>query len=568
MENKNENLIAALQYHDAGFSVIPVAFRDKKPLANWQQYQKERASKEQLEHWFKNPEINIGVVTGAISGVVVVDVDTMEKIDKSLPPTATTRTGRGGWHYFYKHPGKPVKTLAGIIPGVDIRGDGGYVVMPPSIHPNGNSYEWVIRPEDGLAELPQWVFEEKPAQPTSGELVLNGTRNSTATKIAGKLLGRGTLPPELMVFAWEAMKKWNEEKCDPPLEEKELRRTFDSIFGREVKKRSENEEPREIKAMLLSELLAMEFPTPQWLVDKLIPHEAVTIISGAPASYKTFITIEIALKVASGEKVFGEFQTSQCPVLIVDEENNPRVLQERAKLLSKNQDAPIYIASKSGFLLGEKSVQGVVDFAKSKNVGLVIFDSFICIHDADENVASDMRNVMRHLKEIANNGIAVIVIHHHRKKGKDRSNASQDIRGSSDIVAQVDCHLAVDRKPGNATVTIQQSKLREAPEMATFTVKFQSDGTVGSFEYAGSTKVGQSKRSELKSLIKSTLEVVNEPPNRGQLWLLVQKAGTSGGEATFKTALKEMLAAGELFSKKGAKNSTLYSLKPLGVEDG
>lgn len=562
MENKNENLIAALEYWKLGFSVIPVAFKDKKPLVNWQKYQTGRATKEQVEGWFKNPEINVGVVTGAISGVVVVDVDTTEKIDKPLPPTATTRTGRGGWHYFYKHPGKSVKTVAGIIPGVDIRGDGGYVVMPPSIHPNGNKYEWAIPLADSISELPLWVIEA----PTS-EKVFQGTRNSTATKVIGKLLG-GKLDDKLYPITWEAAKKWNQENCVPPLPESELRTTFDSIYRRESAKRTTKTERYEMNAMPLAELLVKDFPTPIWLVEKLIPHEAVTIISGAPASYKTFITLEVALKVANGEKVFGEFQTTQCPVLIVDEENNPRVIQERAKLLSQNPDAPIYIASKSGFLLTEENVVGVVEYAKSKSVGLIIFDSFICIHDADENVASDMRNVMKHLKEIAKAGIAVMVIHHHRKKGKDRSDASQDIRGSSDILAQVDCHLAIDRKSNNAFVTIHQSKLREAPEMQPFTVNFHTDGVCGSFEYAGKTKAGQSKRSELKNLVKHTLETSSEIPNRAQLWTLVKNAGAKGGEATFKTAISEMLEAGELFSKKGYKNSTLYSLKPFGADDG
>jgi hypothetical protein len=568
MQNQNENLISALRYYELGFSVIPVTFQSKVPLVNWREYQSKRATKTQIEQWFRTPEVNVGVVTGAISGIVIVDIDTKENIGRPLYPTATTRTGSGGAHYIYKHPRVPVKTIAGLLPGVDVRGDGGYAVFPFSTHPNGNKYEWVIPPEDGIAELPEWVLEELSKTAShKGEKVYEGTRNSAAAQAAGSLLG-GAVKGELSNLAWETMKKWNEEQCVPPLPEKELRATFESIFRRESSKRaSENPHAYAIQPIPLSELLAMEFASPKWLVDGLIPHEAVSIISGAPASYKTFITLDIALKVSRGEKLFGEFETSKCPVLIVDEENSPRLLQTRIKLLSHSTDYPVYVASRGGFQLGEDNVEKLIQTAKNKNIGLIIFDSFICIHGADENSASDMRNVMKHLKEFAKNGIAVIVIHHHRKKKEDR-NAAQDLRGSSDILAQVDCHLAIDRKSNSASVTIHQSKLREAQEMEPFTVTLHSDGNNGYFEYAGKAKAGQGKRGEFKNLIQTALASVTEPPNRTQLWEMVHQTGAAGGEATFKTALAEMLKDGELFSKKGAKNSTLYALAPFVVQDG
>lgn len=579
MKNENQNLIkdATPKYHDLGFSVIPVAFRSKKSLVKWEQYQTNRASREQLEQWFKNPEINVGIVTGAASGVVVVDIDTTEKIDRPLPQTVTARTGRGGWHLFYKHPGKHVKTRAGILPHVDIRGDGGIVVMPPSIHENGNRYEWVIPPEspDDFADLPDWVLEAEKSTPvinpneqnSLNESVPEGQRNDTATRVAGKLLGQ-LKDEKLWGFAWSGLKEWNQQKCIPPLPESELRATFESVARLEKEKKQKKGQNFEIKAMSLGELLNTEFSSPQWLVERLIPHETVTIVSGAPATYKTWLLLEIALKVAAGEKVFGEFQATQSPVLIIDEENHPRILKDRARLLSGNPDLPIYIASKNGFLLDKRSVQKVIEYSKSKNARVVIFDSFICIHNADENTASEMREVMGHLKEIANAGIAVIVIHHHRKKGKDKSNASQDIRGSSDIPAQIDCHLAVDRKGRDASVTIQQSKLREAQELSPFVVRFHSDGNVGRFEYGGAANERQNKRGELKAAVKKVLEASSEIPNRKELWALVKQSGASGSEATLKTAIKEMVEAGELFTKKGGKNSTFYSLKEFEADDG
>lgn len=574
MENENQNLIAALKYYDLGFSLLPVAFQTKKALVNWQPNQTNRASREQIEQWFKHKEINIGAVTGAASGVVVVDIDTTEPIGRPLPPTVTARTGRGGWHLYYKHPGKHVKTCAGVLPHVDIRGDGGIIILPPSTHENGNHYEWVVPPEQlsDFADLPDWVLEENrpaiTATPNNAdEIVPEGKRNDTATRVAGRLLNQ-LKDEKLWELAWDGLREWNQKKCIPPLPESELRATFESVARLEREQRHKKGQNHEIKTISLAELLNTDFPNPQWLVDRLIPHEALTIISGAPATYKTFLTLEIALRVAGGEKLFGEFQTTQTPVLIVDEENHLRVLQERIELLSEDTKLPIHIASKNDFLLTTENVQQLIAYAQNKNAKLVIFDSLVCIHTAEENAASEMRDVMKHLKDITNAGIAVIVIHHHRKRGKDGGNASQEMRGSSDILAQVDCHLAVERKGRDASVTITQSKLREAQEMPPFIVRFHCDGDKGSFEYGGAKKEKQNKKDNLKEAIKKVLASSETSPNRTELWKLVKQTGIEGGESTLKTAIKEMIEARELFEQRGIKNSKLYSLKEFGAGDG
>jgi hypothetical protein len=95
---------------------------------------------------------NIGIVTGAASGIVVIDVDaggeeTLARLEREhgpLPPTVMARTGGGGRHIYFRHPGVPVKNdvKKRLAPGVDIRGDDGFVVAPPSLHKSGNLYEW------------------------------------------------------------------------------------------------------------------------------------------------------------------------------------------------------------------------------------------------------------------------------------------------------------------------------------------------------------------------------------------------------------------------------------------
>ncbi len=102
--------------------------------------------------WTKHPLANIGMPTGSVSGLVVVDIDerhggseslkALEQRIGTLPSTLTSRTG-AGFHCFFKYPGFTVKNGVAVLgPGIDIRGDGGYVVVPPSLHANGRRYEW------------------------------------------------------------------------------------------------------------------------------------------------------------------------------------------------------------------------------------------------------------------------------------------------------------------------------------------------------------------------------------------------------------------------------------------
>src|SRR5262249_47888101 len=100
----SELLMAALAYQKKLFSVIPIAARDKKPLVGWEAYQTRRATEEEIKAWLaKWPDANIGIVTGPISGLIVVDLDTIEAKDKlkellpdyDLQAVPRSRTGKG-----------------------------------------------------------------------------------------------------------------------------------------------------------------------------------------------------------------------------------------------------------------------------------------------------------------------------------------------------------------------------------------------------------------------------------------------------------------------------------------
>jgi len=183
--------------------------------------------------WQKWPRANIGVRTGAGSGLVVIDVDpahggsdSLQQLVRKhgpLPDSRVVETGTRGTHIYFAHPGTPVRNDAGrrLGPGLDIRGDGGYIIAPPSLHAAGRRYRWTA-PDVELAPLPDWLLERlvqrevRPApvpfnmhDPEFSRRALEhaahavataapGTRNDTLNRAAyrvGRLVGDGTLHP-------------------------------------------------------------------------------------------------------------------------------------------------------------------------------------------------------------------------------------------------------------------------------------------------------------------------------------------------------------------------------------
>ena len=205
MNIEKTNLEWALHYRSIGWSPFPVRNADKIPLVKWEKCQSEIATEEEINGWWRQfPNASIGIATGKVSGIVVVDVEAGGSTN-GLPPTVVACTGGGGYHFFYKHPGVPIKnSVRELAPLTDIRGDGGYVVVAPSLHKSGRRYEWSVAPENtGLEDLPKWILEKcaegnkvkKDWREFSTSQTAEGTRNDTAASYAGKLLH--DLSPEL-----------------------------------------------------------------------------------------------------------------------------------------------------------------------------------------------------------------------------------------------------------------------------------------------------------------------------------------------------------------------------------
>lgn len=234
----------ALHYAEMGLAVFPLVCRDKVPavVGGCKVATTKRTT---IERWWdKNPQYNIGIATGnKSSGLVVIDLD----VDKNkgidgydvlrdwqnkhgkLPETWQSITGRGGYHYFYKD-AIVHSNRVGLYEGVDIRGEGGYIVAPPSVHPNGNIYEWEQGPEEyEIAQVDNIVNDflkgEKQRRDSEHktnfkvpELIPEGKRVDTIVRLIASLRTKGLDDDAIKA----AVRVENEKRCNPPLKEKEL----------------------------------------------------------------------------------------------------------------------------------------------------------------------------------------------------------------------------------------------------------------------------------------------------------------------------------------------------------
>ena len=234
----------ALEYAVNGYSVIPLKPGQKLPLLlSWKKYQTKSAEDAEIEAWFsKNPTANIGIITGKISGITVIDIDTKGDTVvplETFPPTYTVKTPSGGYHLYYQYDSSIQQTANTFpqFPHVDIRNDGGYVVAPPSSTEKG-SYTVI---NNGItAPFPVKLFPSTSKNKESTQLtakigLIEGEgRDNAMTSVIGKLI-RSYLPKDWDKEVWEAACAIN-NTYKPPLPLKDMKRIYTSISKAERKR--------------------------------------------------------------------------------------------------------------------------------------------------------------------------------------------------------------------------------------------------------------------------------------------------------------------------------------------
>lgn len=251
----------AREYLSKGYSFFPCEEGEKRPKLRWKEYQERFPTEEEIERWFlDDPASNIAVVTGRISNLIVVDIDPRHGGESFRPRLGldqyTATTGGGGWHYWYSYSDALSRNSAGRIPGVDTRGDGGYVIAPPSRTTGRYSFRTgeapheraklddsimaqLVGPElrrkdqhtQTFKQIAKGEKQERRAYPgwlgrgtVRLESVSNGSRNNSAASLVGTLLYMG-LPSDRIkhiVYLWNSDNK-------PPLDAAELDTVIRSV---------------------------------------------------------------------------------------------------------------------------------------------------------------------------------------------------------------------------------------------------------------------------------------------------------------------------------------------------
>lgn len=246
--NEKDNGVAvsmldhALAYARAGIPVFPVTDR-KTPLTP-NSFKDASTDEEKIRSWWRwQPDAGIGAPTGAASGIVVLDGDIDSEMDKNgeieierlqkeygdLPIGPKSETGRGGSHRLFAHPGTHVpcstgSSTRGIARGVDVRGDGGYFVVPPSPHYKGTRYRWLVALNgDPLPAIPDWLLEKmlesgKSSASIHGQDPITESREDTLFRLGCSYRSAGKMADEIL----ESLREENQRRCRPPLDDKEV----------------------------------------------------------------------------------------------------------------------------------------------------------------------------------------------------------------------------------------------------------------------------------------------------------------------------------------------------------
>lgn len=277
---------AIKKYSELGFSVIPVGVNFdlksgkhiKKPLIKWQQYQNKKLSHEELQQVFSRySKAGVGIVTGKISSMLVLDIDDLESLDLTLiPDTPTVRTISGGLHAYFKYPqGFEIKSTTGLKPGVDIRAEGGFVVAPPT-SAGDNSYKWENGLDVPIADVPDWLMDllivgNKPERSkiNFNSVVPTGQRHPTVLSFIGHVTNKYSHEPYEKL--WERVLDFVNEKFEIPFEDTDmvwLRESFDRYASSNIQKSRENNSEKPVKDSQSKKLIEFVIDNAKIFVDQ------------------------------------------------------------------------------------------------------------------------------------------------------------------------------------------------------------------------------------------------------------------------------------------------------------
>lgn len=322
-----------------------------------------------------------------------------------------------------------------------------------------------------------------------------------------------------------------------------------------INKEGSDKEIVRLTPITIGEIIEQEIKEPAWVIKGLIPASGLVALSGAPGHGKTWLALEIARVVASGEPLFGKFETKQGGVLFIDEENGISTLSPRIGMLSIDGDLPINFLIEKGIKIDRlDDLRDIKTMCSDLGVVLVIIDPFIQIHRGDENDSRAMAKVIGFLKKLTTDGASVLLLHHHRKESEHSyGSLGERLRGSSSILAGVDSHIRISKK--RDVIEVQQTKSRQAREIDPFTVRLIHDEGSVKLEYEGEFIKSAPIEEKVSAAIDELLNYKGELSREDITTALNQIAGLNAIDGV----LKARVEAHTINLRIGPNNKHFYS---------
>lgn len=564
---EDSNLDHALRYLQDGLRPIPLCWPGpdgrcacgrghppddvgKAPLVNWKEYQTRPPAEEDVRGWWTRwPRANIGLVTG--NGLLVVDVDDPQEAQEAfaeLPPTLTARTARGLHLYFRYPPGLRLASKR-VLPGLDVRADGGYVVAPPSVHRTGQRYEWV-NPGHPVGDAPEWLLrlltEPKPAAgsapPDLAAPIPEGQRNTTLTSLAGSMRRRG-VPGDVIRRALHVI---NEELCQPPLSASEVDKIASSASrwppGRPDAAALVWHTPADIRE-------GTEEDVP-WLVKGLVAPGSVTLVSGLPKVGKTTLLHHLARSLRQGQPFLG-LETRPSRVLVLTEERKTTL---RQRLTDVEADGVWFLLRHEVDLAWPNLLDAVLSKARDCQAEVVIIDTLAAWWPVkDENDAAQVRQALEPVERLAAEGLAVVLVHHLRK---EPGQEGTQVRGSSALAGAVDIVLEFRRHSGGPT-------WRELRAYSRF--EATPEALVVALEDGGYRVVGTAEELQRRRALEKVLEALRAAGDKG-LTKDELKAKTALRGAELTQALEDAIHQGRVERAGSGRRDDPYRYRLTGAD--
>lgn len=450
----------AQAYKNRGWNVFPT--KGKLPALQWGKYQTTTVTAEDINNWFQGTDYDVAIVTGKISGIAVVDIDPKRGGDvaqwlERYPTGCVVRTGSGGGHCYYSYPeGTSVSNAVDIEPGIDIRGDGGYVVAPPSRHASGGRYEWVNQgkltpfPVE-ILEYPEKKHEQRVEEHWISNLLENGSKEGSRNADLASLCGYFASIGSPRDVASGIIRIWNARNA-PPIDSRELERTIESVYATARKRASSVETPvakttyanlgaKDFNLMAFDDYMATYGGVAtEWMISDWLPDQTICFLVSPPGTFKTWLLLDAAVSVAMGADFLGMYQVrNPGPVFLIQQEDFHGQTAERIAVIRKSKivenetvmdgelitmdvppKIPLYIHPDRAFKFDDpkalKALESSVAKIKPK---LIILDPLYSAGSTDDYMAKTTEQ-MFFLKGLRDKyGCSFIIAHHTNKSDRD-----------------------------------------------------------------------------------------------------------------------------------------------------